>query len=182
MFKGLGFRACCLQKLPQLFFNSAPTLSHLCHNNKKQKISGQRLPVLFSVKSLPKIEEKASGHRHLVLLWIKKEKERRGGGRNGRREKEKGGRGGGGEKKNLCLSPPPFGSCLASLFALTLYKTCMIFIRKPFRSQVNGANDLMSLTPLTLSKKPSSQRFLHTATPNVIVANIMAILESLRKS
>ena len=88
----------------------------------------------------------------------------------------------GGDRQSLCLSPPSFGSCLASLFALTLYKKCTNFIRKPFRSQVNGANDLMSLTPLTLSKKPSSQSFLHTAIPNVIVANIVAILGSLRKS
>ena len=108
------------------------------------------------------------------------EKEKGGG------EEMEGGRrrrgGGGGDRQNLCLSPPSFGSCLASLFALTLYKKCTNFIRKPFRSQVNGANDLMSLTPLTLSKKPSIQSFLHTPIPNVIVANVVAILESLRKS
>ena len=105
-----------------------------------------------------------------------------GGGKNGRGGRERGGKGGGGDRQILCLSPPSFGSCLASLFALTLYKKCTNFIRKPFRSQVNGANDLMSLAPLTLSKKPSSQSFLHTPIPNVIVANVVAILESLRKS
>ena len=107
-----------------------------------------------------------------------------GGGKKWKEEEGEGGEGGGGggDRQNLCLSPPSFGSCLASLFALTLYKKCTNFIRKPFRSQVNGANDLMSLAPLTLSKKPSSQSFLHTPIPNVIVANIVAILESLRKS
>ena len=55
-------------------------------------------------QNLPKIEQKASGHRHPVLLFIKKEKEKGGEGRNGRREKEKG-EGGGTDKVFVC--PPP---------------------------------------------------------------------------
>ena len=82
--------------------------------------------------------------------------------------------GGGTDKVSVC-PPPSFGGCLASLFALTLGKKCMIFIRAPFRSQVNGANDLMALTPLTLNKKPSSQSFLYISIPNVIVVSIVAI-------
>ena len=71
----------------------------------KQNISGQRLPVLFLVRSLPKIEEKASDHRLPVLLGIKREKEKGGEEMEGG-SRRRGGVGGGGTDKSFVCPPP----------------------------------------------------------------------------